>query len=173
MRVNKAIVIIAALAVLVFGLGATEDSVKIGMVDLDQAVMTTIRGKAARDEFERRVREAEARIIPLRESFEAAAKELEAKRFILSEEALYQKQLDVQELRLQIENTQKEIQGQLEVARERLLAPLRKELVEIIEEVGREGNFTLIFLRSTPGIMYSREALDATDLVTEKFNKKG
>jgi len=173
MRVNKAIVIIAAIALLVWGLGATDDAVRIGVVDLDQAVTSTTKGKTARDEFERKVREAEAKLQPLRESYEGAVKELEAKRFVLSEEALFQKQLDIQELRNRIETRGKEIQGQLEVDRERLLAPLRNQLVEIIDEVGREGGFSLIFLRTTPGIMYSREALDVTDLIIQKFNKQG
>ena len=37
---------------------------------------------------------------------------------------------------------------------------------------GEEG-FSLIIQRGAPGVMYTREALDITDLVIENFNKKG
>jgi outer membrane protein len=173
MRFNRAIVLIAVTALLAWGLGATSESVKIGVVDLDQAVTSGDTGKAAREEFERKVREAEGELTPLRETFQEKVKELEAKSFILSEDAMVQKRLDLRDLQNKIENKQKEMQDQLEVDRERLLAPLRTRLVEVIDEVGKEGGYSLIFLRSTPGIMYSKEALDVTDLVVEKINKKG
>ena len=43
----------------------------------------------------------------------------------------------------------------------------------VVDEIGRKEGFSLILLRGGPGIMYSREALDITDLVVEAFNKKG
>lgn len=173
MRVHKAILLVAVTALLAWGLGATDDGQKIGLVDLDQAVAATAKGKAAREELERKVREAEQKLAPLREEFEEARKELEAKQFILSDEAMLQKRIDIQELQNRIENKGKEIQGQLELDRARLLVPLQKELQEIVSEVGKEGNFSLIFHRNAPGIMYSREALDVTDLIIDKLNKKG
>ncbi len=175
MRVNRANGWIAALGVatiLAVGLGA-DPGVKIGVVDLDQAVSSTDEGKKARDEFERKKREAEARLAPLHERAQELLKEYEAKRFVLSDDALFQKQLDLAELRNQIENKRREIQGQLEVDRERLVGPLRAKLAQIVEEIGRSQGFSLILLRGAPGVMYTREALDITDLVIESFDKKG
>ncbi len=39
--------------------------------------------------------------------------------------------------------------------------------------MGRDEGFSLIIHRNAPGIMYTKEALDVTDLIIEKFNKKG
>lgn len=169
---RKVLFIIMAGLLLGFGLGASKDTVKIGIVDLDQAVSSTTEGKAARDELERKKREAEQSLQPLVERYQELAKEFEAKQFVLSDDARFQKQLDLQELRNEIENKQKQLQGQLEVARERLVGPLRTKLVEIVEKVGRDEGFSFIMMRSTPGLMYAREALDITDLVIKKFNEK-
>ena len=65
------------------------------------------------------------------------------------------------------------MQGQLQVDRERLIAPLRTKLQKVVESVGRDEGFSLILHRGSPGIMYAKEALDITDLIIEKFNKKG
>lgn len=173
MRIDRALVICAVAIILTWGLGAKDDQVKIGIVDLDQAVTSTDAGRAAREELARKKREAEAEIQPLVETFQEKMKELDAKRFVLSEDVLYQKQLDMAELRNEIESKSKEAQGRLEVDRERLVGPLRTKLVEIVEEVGRDNGFSVIFQRQAPGIMYTREALDVTDLVIEKFNKQG
>jgi len=172
-RLERALIAFALVGAIAWGLGASDGSVKIGVVDLDQAVTSTEEGKQARDEFERKKREAEAQLQPLIERYQEKAKDLESKRFVLSDEVLREKQLDMVELRNQIESKQREIKGQLEIDRERIVGPLREKLVQVVEEVGREEGFSLILGRNAPGIMYSREALDITDIVIERFNKQG
>jgi outer membrane protein len=176
MRVRNAkqvLVLVASVLLLGWGLGASKEATKIGIVDLDQAVSSTTEGKAARDELERKKREAEQALQPLVERYQEMAKEFEAKQFVLSDDARFQKQLDLQELRNEIEGKQKQLQGQLELARERLVSPLRNKIIEIVEGLGRDEGFSFIMMRSTPGLMYAREALDITDRVIEKFNEKG
>jgi len=171
MRVNRILVLLAAALLFGWSLGASDNGLKIGVVDLDQAVTSTDEGKAAVKEFERKKREAEAELQPMVEKFQEMMKELEAKKFVLSDDALFQKRLDVEELRNEIQGKQKQIEGRLQVDRERLVGPLRTKLVAIIEELGRKEGFSMILQRQAPGLMYSREALDITDLVIEKFDK--
>jgi Skp family chaperone for outer membrane proteins len=54
-----------------------------------------------------------------------------------------------------------------------LIGPLRTKLQNVVESVGRDEGFSLILHRGSPGIMYAKETLDITDLIIEKFNKKG
>lgn len=170
---RKVLAVIIATLVVGWGLGASDDAGKVGFVDLDQAISSTTEGQAARDELERKKREAEQSLNPLIERYQTMAKEFEAKQFVLSDDARFQKQLDLQELRNEIEGKQKQLQSQLEVAQERLVSPLRTKLAEIVETIGRDGGYSFIMMRGTPGLMYSREALDVTDKVIEKFNEKG
>ncbi len=172
-RANRVLVAVAALALLLWGLGAKDEGVKIGVVDLDQAITSTHEGRAARDEFDRKKRQAEQQLAPLMERGQELMQEFEAKKFVLSDDARFQKQLDMAELQNQLENQRKEIQGQLQVDRERLIAPLRNKLIKVVEEFGREESFSLIFHRAAPGIMYTREALDVTEAIIKRFDKKG
>ncbi len=121
--VNRLLIGAAALALLLWGMGAKEEKLKIGVVDLDQAITSTNEGRAAREEFDRKKRQAENTLIPLMEQYQEGLKEFEAKKFVLSDDARFQKQLDMAELQNTIENKRKEIQGQLQVDRERLIAP--------------------------------------------------
>ena len=172
-RTNRILVVAAAITLVGWGLGAMEERLTIGVVDLDQAITSTNEGRAAREEFDRKKRQAEQKLIPLIEQYRQQLDTLEAKKFVLSDDARVQKQLDLAELQNQIENGRKEMEGQLRVDRERLIAPLQTKLIKIVEELGREEGFSLILHRNSPGIMYSKEALDITDLIIAKFNKKG
>ncbi len=170
---NRVLIAVTALALLLWGLGAKDEEIKIGVVDLDQAITSTHAGRAARDEFERKKRQAEQQLSPLMERGQELMQEFEAKKFVLSDDARFQKQLDLAELQNQIENKRKEIQGQLQVDRERLIAPLRNKLIDVVEQFGRDESFSLIFHRGAPGIMYVREALDVTEFIIKRFDKKG
>ncbi len=163
---------LAALAVLLTGAGAAAEEMKIGVVDLDQAINSTDQGKKAREELARKQRDAEGKLQPLLERYQTMVEEVKSKRFVLSDEALFQKQLDLAELSNEIDSKRKEILGQLKVDRERLEGPLRAKLAGIVQDVGKEQGFTVILARGTPGLMYTREALDITDVVIDRFNKK-
>ena len=173
MQFHKATLLLALAALLVVGTAAQDEPVKIGVVDIDQAISSTEEGKAAREEFARKQREAEAKIQPLVERYRGLEDDLKAKKFVLSDDALFQKQLDLAEMRNQIQNKMKELEGQLQVDQKRLEGPLTKKLVEIIEDAGKNRGFSMILRRGAPGVLYTREALDITDIIIEKYNQKG
>jgi len=172
MKVHATIVAFSALALLVVGTAAQDEPIKIGVVDLDQAISSTEDGKMAREELAGKQRDAEAQMAPLYERYKALEGELESRKFVLSDESLFQKQLDLAEVRNQIENKIKEIEGQLKVDKFRIQEPLLTKLRTIINETGRDEGFTLILQRGAAGVIYTREALDITDLIIAKYNKK-
>lgn len=172
MRVSKAMLLLGLAAVLAWGTGADDEPVKIAVVDLDMALNSTEEGKAAREELARKKREAEATMQPRIQRFKELQEELRSKRFVLSEEALYDRQLDLVELKTEIESEMKELENKLKIDQERIVGPLRKKMVEIVQELGRDRGFTVIVERNTPGLLYSREALDITDTVIERFNQQ-
>jgi Skp family chaperone for outer membrane proteins len=96
---------------------------------------------------------------------------MKSKRYVLSDEALFAKQADLLELRNKIEQAEG-ARGPAQDRQGRLGAPLVSKLREIVQEIGKEQGFTIIMDRSTPGLVYTREALDITDSVTARFNKK-
>jgi outer membrane protein len=173
MQIHRAFVVLSLGALLVWGTAAQDEPIKIGIVDIDQAISSTDEGKAAREEFARKQREAEQQMQPLMDRYKGVEEELKAKKFVLSEEALFQKQLDLAEMRNLIQNKIKELEGQLQVDQKRLEGPLTAKLVEIITDVGKTQGFTLILRRGTPGVLYTREALDVTDLIIQRYNRKG
>ena len=172
MSASRTLLAIGLVAVLVGATGADDEPVRIAVVDVNQALNSTDEGKAAREELARKQREAEARVQPRIERFKDLQEELKSKKFVLSEDALYQRQLDLIELKNEIESEMKELEGKFKVDEERIVGPLRKKMIDVVQSIGREQGFTLIVERASPGLLYSREALDITDAVIEQFNKK-
>jgi outer membrane protein len=172
MKVNRAIVLLGLAAILVWGTAAQDEPLKVGIVDIDHAINSTAEGKAAREELARKQREAEAAIAPMIDRMKEMQEDFQTKRFVISDEARFQKQLDLAEVQNEIESKVAELKGQLQVDEQRLKGPLLAKLGGIIEELGKDNGFTMILRRGAPGLLYSREALDITDLVIEKYNQK-
>ena len=173
MRTEKTILAIALALVLGWVVGATDDAAKIGFVDIEKVLASVESGKAAREELERKSRDAQERLRPLVEQLEEMQKELQAKQFVMSEDAVRAKQLDLVELRNKYETKAKEEEGQLKVDQQRLIEPLIEKLDKVLKEVGRDNAFSAIMRADAPSLVYQREALDITDLVIKKFDKKG
>jgi len=171
-QIHKAFVLLGLAVILVWGTAAQDEGVKIGVVDIDQAISSTTEGKAAREEFARKQRDAEAKVQPMIEKYQALEEDLKQKKFVLSDEALFQKQLDLAQMRNEIEGKMKELENQLQLDQKRLEGPLTKKLVDVIEGAGKESGFTMILRRGSPGLLYTREALDITDLIIQKYNQK-
>ena len=152
---------------------AAAQEVKIGIVDIEQALVSTDEGKAAREEINRKNRDARAQVEPLMEQRKTLAEDLQGKKYVLSDDAMFQKQVQLAELENKIKSKIEELDGQLKIEQGKVLAPLQNKLHSIIESIGKEQGFTLILARNNPYVMYSREALDITDLVVARFNQKG
>ena len=93
MNIHRALVLLVFTFVLAFGAAGQAQDLKFGVVDIDQAFNSTDEGKAAREELQRKQREAQAEIEPLAKQLREKEEELQAKRFVLSDEALFQRQL--------------------------------------------------------------------------------
>ena len=172
MKFEKLILVIAVGLAFGWGLTAQAEGGKIGFVDAQQVLATVESGKKAQEELERKAREAQGRLTPLIEQLEALQKELQAKQFVMSKEAVQAKQLDMAELRNRIESQGQEEKSKLEIDQQRLIGPLQEKFLEVIKEIGREENYSAIFLSDAPGLVYRREALDVTEQVIKTFNAR-
>lgn len=171
MRVNRAIVILAVALFIGWGMGATDSQVKIGMIDVEMAMFSTDAGRSVRDQLQRKARAAEAQMQPKVEHFQQLQAELQEMQHVLSKEAMQKRQFDLVDLKGQLENEVTGFQQQLKVEEARLVAPLYEKLNDAVNEIGRKQGFSLIIQRGPP-IIYSREALDITELVIETVNKQ-
>ena len=172
MRFERAALLLALGLMLGWGIGATDEPTKIGFVDAEQVILTVKEGKSAREELERKGREAEAKLGPLIEEYKAKGQELEARRMALSEDALKEKVLDLQSLENRIKGMQTEAQGKMEIDQQRLFGPIQEKFFDVVKEIGRENGYSAIMSADAPGLIYRREAHDLTELVIKTFDGK-
>jgi outer membrane protein len=143
----------------------------MGFVDREKALFSTEQGKKARTELQSKVAAAQAQLKPMEDELQKLQAEIEAKKFVLSQEALRDMQAKMLELQNRYESKGKELQNQLKIDQARLVAPLEDRLKTTIEAIGKEQGYSIILERQVPGLIYyAREAHDITDAVVTRFN---
>jgi outer membrane protein len=162
---------VAALLMLLLPLAGLAQEVKVAFVDREKALFSTEQGKKARAELQSKVTAAQGQLKPMEDELQKLQAEIEAKKFVLSQEALRDMQARMLELQNRYESKGKELQNQLKIDQARLIVPLEEKLKTTIEKLGQEQGYTLILERQAPGLIhYAREAQDITDAVVTRFN---
>ncbi|MDJ0781154.1 MAG: OmpH family outer membrane protein [Desulfosarcinaceae bacterium] len=146
------------------------DVAKIGIVDFQKVFETSTAGKAAKDEINTQGKKLEADLKAKGSELEETKKRLEREALVMSREKREEKE---REFRIQVndfKSLQKKYERDLQRTQKRLLGEMRKDVLEIIAEVGKSEGYLMIIEKI--GVLYAPSALDISDLIIQKYNEK-
>jgi outer membrane protein len=102
--------------------------------------------------------------------------EYQSQKLLLSEEAVREKELAIQEKQFALEQFLNEVWGVggLAVQREaELWQPVIERINAILRQVGSEGEYAMIFDAATTGVVYAAPGIDLTQEVIDQLNTSG
>jgi outer membrane protein len=97
--------------------------------------------------------------------------EFESQRFVLSKEALQEREINLLKQRRDLERDFQSAQEELEIEQRRIMDPLLRDVRAAVHKVGEANSFTVILERGSPGVLYFETGLDITDLVIQSLNE--
>jgi outer membrane protein len=143
---------------------------KIGVINPQKVIAETIRGKQVQEKLKKLSDEKQQKIKGIEEEINKLEKELMSP--ALNADTRDKKSSQLQDKRTAlkrfVEDAQKDFQG--EYAKE--MQNLTKEIMPVIEKIGSEKGFTIIFDLNNSGISYFDKAIDVTDDVIKAYNAK-
>jgi outer membrane protein len=157
------------------GPAQAEETARIAIVDFERVLISIERGKDARDELERKKREAESTLQQMLEEYKKAEDDFNQRveSHAVKKEVLERERVDLLERQNSIEGKKKALEAKFKATQEEILGPLAQEVGELVQKIGKEKGYWLILHRGSPGLIYVDEALDITELVIKRFDKKG
>ena len=152
---------------------ASAQELKIAFVDARRAVASSKQGKAAKAQLDS-VSESKRQLLrPREEELKRLTEEFESQRFVLSRDALQEREIDLLKRRRDLERDFQAAQEDFEIAQRKIMDPLLREVRTAVQKVGEDKGFTVILERGSPGVLYYEDGLDITDLVIQRLNDKG
>ena len=149
---------------------ALAEEQRIGIVDTTRAAANSKQGKAA-DKFLKELRERKrSEFRPKDEKLKRLRDEYETQRFVLSKDALQDRELELLKLQRGLERDLEEAQEEFEIEQRKRMQPILKNILKVVNEVARDGGYHVVLERTSPGLHFYSEKLDITDAVIQKLN---
>jgi len=106
----------------------------------------------------------------LQQELASLQEQMSKQRFTLSEERLAELNKQMEDKQIALQRFQDDAERELDESRRRELGGLEGRIIPVINEIGTERGFTLIFNKFQSGLVYADEAVDITDEVIQRFN---
>jgi outer membrane protein len=146
------------------------DVAKIGIVDFQKVFETSTAGKAAKEEINTEGKKLEADLKAKGAELEETKKRLEREALVMDRDKREEKE---REFRIKVndfKSLQKKYERDLQRIQKRLLSEMKKDVLEIIGEVGKAEGYLMIIEKI--GVLYAPTALDISDTIIQKYNER-
>jgi len=156
--------------VLAVALPAAAQQLSIAVIDVQRVVTESDPGKQALQKLkllqDAKIDEGRA----LQQNLTALQEQMSKQRFTLSEERLADLSKQMEDGQILLQRFQDDAERELDEARRRELGGLEGRIIPVINQIGAERGFTLIFNKFQSGLVYADETVDITDDVIRRFN---
>jgi outer membrane protein len=159
------VVIILALA-----LPVAAQELSIAVIDVQRVVTESDPGKQALQKLKElqdaKIDEGRA----LQQTLAGLQEQMSKQRFTLSEERLAEMNKQLEDGQIALQRFQDDAEREIDEARRRELGGLEGRIIPVINQVGVERGFTVIFNKFQSGLVYADDSVDITDEVIRRFN---
>jgi outer membrane protein len=143
---------------------------KIGVIDFQEIFSKSNPGKLLIDEIKSRGKKMEETLKEKGAEIEELRKALDQKALVLSDDAREEKEQELGAKFNDLKSLQKRYTDVLRDLEINSVKRVRKDVLEIVQEIGREAGYSLIIDRRGGGVVYAPKAIDITGKVIEKYN---
>lgn len=144
---------------------------KIGVVDADQVIQRSAKGKAFFDQYQVLVQQRRDEINAMVEQFRAQQKDAQAKAASLTEEKRAELQVELQRMQTDIKRKQEDAERETKLKLNDQLERFQKELAPLIRQVAQEQGLELVMnYGPNSDMIYFSDNINITNLVIQKYD---
>jgi outer membrane protein len=148
------------------------DVAKIGIVDFKRVLASSAAGKAAQAEINAKGKQMEGELKSKADGIQALRKDLELKALALDDDTRNEKE---RQIRIQLNDlkvAEKQYSKEFKRFERGLVQQIQKEVIAIVEEIGKKEGFLMIVELREAGLMYFPTNIDITDKVIHEYNQR-
>lgn len=144
---------------------------KVAVIDVQRLVVESAAGKEAQGRVKKIVDEKQTESEKLQKELQTMQQKLSDQGPSMSDEKRDQLNKEYQEKGIAYKRFQDDAQRQVQEAQQKELGDLERRVMPVINEIGKEKGYTLIFNKYAPGMLvYADDQVDITEEVLHRFN---
>ena len=149
---------------------APAEAQKIGVVDMQRALMETEDGRKAKDQLKKLFESRQKTLDKQQEDLKAMKEGLEKQQSVLSREVLGKKAEELQKKFAELQTTYMEFQRELQAKEGEMTRPILDRMQRIMKRIGQSDGYALIMERGEAGVIYVPSTYDLTDVLIQRYN---
>lgn len=143
---------------------------KIAVIDVTRIMTESNRGKKALADIERAQAERATELQNMNTELTELQRRFQEGRLSLAEDRLLELQNEIEDKTRLFERAREDAQRAVTKRRTDDIQRVEQEVFPVINAVGEELGYSLIFNKFQSGLVFAEESVDITDLVIERFN---
>jgi len=152
------------------GFSYAADVAKIGVVDFQKILETSKVGQAAQNEIKSQGEKMEVTLKDKGEEIENLKKKLEREALVIDREARSDREREIRIKINDLKALQKKYVADFRDLEARMIERIRKQLDNIINNIGKSDGYLLIIEKNQAGVLYCPNKIDITEKVIKDYN---
>jgi len=145
-------------------------TIKIAVIDTEQVLLASQAGKTAVGELKKLQEQKEGEIRAKVQELKDLQTKISEGRLSLAQDKLDDLTKQYEEKEIAAKRLQDDATRELGKKRDQLFEQIDKGVMPVINQVGKEMGYTLIFRKFESGLIYADEAIDITKTVVERLD---
>jgi outer membrane protein len=143
---------------------------RVAVINVQRVLLESNQGKTARVRLEKVAVQKQEQAQAMRTEIENLEKEISTKRLSLSQEKLEELTKQYDEKKISLQRFAQDADRELKTEEQKTLIELEKSIRPVIDQIGKEMGFALIFNKLESGLVYASDAVEITDTVIKRYN---
>lgn len=149
---------------------AQQGGPNIAVIDVTRLIQESAPGKAMLAELEQFGKQQRERLDAMKAEVDELKGRMEEGQLSLSEERLAELQEDYQDKVLELRRATDDAQREFTQRQQRAFAGMERQLMPIIQQVGADGGYTMIFNKFESGLVFAVDEIDITPEVIQRID---
>jgi outer membrane protein len=151
-------------------LQAQGGALKVAVIDTEQILMTSQAGKKVVADLKKLQETKEGELRTRQQEIKDLQTKLSEGRLSLAQDKLSDMEKQLEDRVIALRRLQDDANRDLTKKREELLGQIDQRVMPVINQIGKEQGFTLIFRKFESGLIYADEAIDITKVVVQRLD---
>lgn len=143
---------------------------KIGVIDTRRIVIESNTGKTAMEQLNQIQQQKQQDLEAKQQEVEQLRNRLNEGRLSLAEDRLQEMQAELEAKVVELRRFQEDAAAELERRRGTALKAIEEKVMPVINQVGEEQGYAMIFNKFESGLVFADEAVDITSLVIQRLD---
>jgi len=148
----------------------TGGAIKIAVIDTEKILLSSVAGKKALADLKKLQEQRENELRGRAQELKDLQNKISEGRLSLAQDKLADLSKQYEEKEIGLRRQQDDATRELNKKRDEMLAQIDDRVMPVINQVGKELGYTLIFRKFESGLIYADEAVDITPLIIQKLD---